>query len=187
MYSRIYSGRLPVLIYRQVANTHPITVIVIMATYQTPIQAQALPIFFPITPPLHLETVWCLLSDIHRIQWLKQHVVQHGNGTRSTNLKKRRIEFESNRIQNLLPLVKKFALCRVRARSFAPSSHSFGQNRPNECVGGEISRARTRHIAEFFGTCRVCVLLRTPINSKFWFFRRNYWMCRVCVHAKVWP
>ena len=50
-----------------------------------------------------------------------------------------------------------------------------------------ILRARERHAAKSRFACCICVLLRSPKIMVLTFFRRNYWTCRVCVHAKERP
>ena len=42
------------------------------------------------------------------------------------------------------------------------------------------------HMVIWVYLCCICVRLRSPKNV-YSFFRRNYWMCRVCVHAKDQP
>ena len=75
----------------------------------------------------------------------------------------------------------------LRAREIGLRIREICQNWRFLSTRRGISRARERHEAESRVACCICVLLRSPRKPVLTFFRRNYWTCRVCVHAKEQP
>jgi hypothetical protein len=60
----------------------------------------------------------------------------------------------------------------------------WGSRRPVRLICGCVRFAKNSH---FRVACCIEVLLRSSRKPVLTFFRRNYWTCRVCVHAKQRP
>jgi len=97
------------------------------------------------------------------------------------------VKFEFEFDFQVLLLDKNIELMILRAREIGLRVRKICQNWRFSCTRRGISRARERHAAESRVACCICVLLRSPKKSVLKFFRRNYWTCRVCVHAKERP
>jgi hypothetical protein len=75
---------------------------------------------------------------------------------------------------------------KIKTQSFAIWTQFIAENHRYAVSKSQTTVFWFGHSSKILYPCRICVLLRTPKKIKTPFFRRNYLLCRVCVHAKDW-